>query len=264
MHLTPMTLVLLRTTIAMAAALVGALAAVSVRQVTHERLCTMISLAAGALLGVTAFEIVPESWRLLGGSGRALGATGELAVAAAGGYLAFYLLGKFVAHICPACSATHSENFFSSVNLLMMISIGIHSVVDGLGIAAGSQGQGSKVGVFILLAVSYHKVPEGLALATLGRGSGYSRAKAFTVAGLVELTTQVGGFLGLLLLGRVGAASQGAILAAVAGSFLYLVLHALLGEMVKHEEASVVKYMLLGFGSLMLLAWGLEHLGLAG
>ena len=50
--------------LAFALALMGGAISISV-EVSHERLCRLISLAAGTLLGVTLFSIVPESYSAL-------------------------------------------------------------------------------------------------------------------------------------------------------------------------------------------------------
>ena len=66
---------------------------------SHKRLCALISLGAGTLLGVTLFAILPETiadlrwWQLL--------------VALASGYAVFALISKYIFHVCPACAASH-------------------------------------------------------------------------------------------------------------------------------------------------------------
>src|SRR5258707_9574303 len=65
----------------------------------HKPLCALISFAAGTLLGVTLFAILPES---LGDS-----PGWAVAIAAATGYALFFFISKFNPHVFPPCAATH-------------------------------------------------------------------------------------------------------------------------------------------------------------
>src|SRR5512132_2863001 len=66
---------------------------------SHKRLCALISLAAGTLLGVTLFSILPEAAEKT--------TIPELIVAFASGYVLFSLISRYVFHVCPACAASH-------------------------------------------------------------------------------------------------------------------------------------------------------------
>src|SRR5689334_4417149 len=70
-------------------------------RLSHERLCALISLAAGTLLGVTAFSILPESWSAMN--------WWEMALAFGSGYFVFWFISKYVYHVCPACAASHFD-----------------------------------------------------------------------------------------------------------------------------------------------------------
>src|SRR5258706_15989415 len=80
---------------------VGGGAAGAVLGHSHRRLCALISLGAGTLLGVTLFAILPESAAVLHWWG--------LLLALASGYAAFFLITKYVYHVCPACAASHFD-----------------------------------------------------------------------------------------------------------------------------------------------------------
>src|SRR5258708_35737074 len=70
-------------------------------QLTHKPLCALISFAAGTLLGVTLFTILPES---LTNSG-----WWPIALAAANGYARFFLVSQYGHHVCPCCAASHFD-----------------------------------------------------------------------------------------------------------------------------------------------------------
>ena len=101
---------------------------------SHQRLCALISLGAGTLLGVTLFAILPESaeglrwWQLL--------------LAFASGYAVFAIISKYIFHVCPACAASHFDETtthrLAEFATAMMFALGIHCMVDGLASASSS------------------------------------------------------------------------------------------------------------------------------
>lgn len=255
-------LIAIRSIIAVAAAAVGGLLASGSKKINHRTLCGLVSFAAGALLAVTLISIIPETFEILG--------IIPTVICLTIGTLIFALIGKYVYYLCPACAASASEHDggYLRLGLLMMIAMGIHSTVDGLAISAGSEAAKlsttSSVGLLILFAVSYHKIPEGMALVSVARLGGYSRFKAITVALLIELTTAVGAFIGIFFLKGVGQFWLGITLGIVAGSFIYTVGFALLKEMYAHEKNSIILYVILGFVSIIILNFLMIYTGIGG
>jgi len=134
--------------------------------------------------------------------------------------------------------------------------------MDGLAIAIGSEAgpKASSLGILILFAVSYHKAPEGLALTSVARLAGFSRPKALLIAILIELTTGLGAFIGLLA-GHMSQFWMGVVLAHAGGSFLYVVGFALITEWSEHERRSIVSYLVVGFATIWLLGIALTKAG---
>ncbi len=227
MSLNPSSLFVARLLAAVFMAALGSLLAVSFKKISHLGLCILISFAAGALLAVALFDIIPETFELVGFGG------GVLSVFS--GYLLFYLVTRFVFHICPACAATHTEIDFKTITLAMVAALSIHSFMDGLAIYSGTL-TGSQAGLLILMAVAFHKLPEGMALSLVARGSGMSRTKAFSLSVFLEAgTTIAGGVAGLLFLHSASSPWIGYVLGHIAGGFVFLVIHALLSEVIKHH-----------------------------
>src|SRR5271165_6510313 len=128
---------------------------------SHKRLCALISLGAGTLLGVTVFAILPECWEGLTWWG--------LLAALASGYLLFAVISKYVYHVCPACAASHFDEAtthrFSEIAGAMMLALAVHCTADGVALAAGHEAEathapGGRVLDFsLVMAVCVHKVP---------------------------------------------------------------------------------------------------------
>jgi zinc transporter ZupT len=216
---------------------------------SHRRLCALISIGAGTLLGVTIFAIVPESLAALHWWG--------VLVALASGYALFGVISKYVYHVCPACAASHFDesatHHFSEIAAAMTIALAIHCLADGLALAAGHEAEaahvpGSRVlDLSLVLAICVHKIPEGLALGGLLLGAGFSRAQTVFRVAAVESTTLLGGILGLVFFRGISSVWLDAVVAHVGGGFLFLAIHAVLGEIIKHHKGLVLTSFAVGF-----------------
>lgn len=226
----------IRVLLAFVLALLGG-AISSMTAVSHARLCRLISLAAGTLLGVTLFSIVPESYAAM--------SLWQLVVALASGYGVFWLISRYVFHVCPACAASHFDEAathrFSEIAAAMIVALGLHSTMDGLALALGKESEiAGGVDASLLLAICIHKIPEGLALCALLLASGLSRTVALCWVAAVESTTLLGGAVGLWAAPQVSGVWLDLILAHVGGGFIFLATHAVLGELVKHGKRLVL------------------------
>src|SRR5947207_9646933 len=199
----------------------------------HKPLCALISFAAGTLLGVTLFAILPESlsnniwW--------------AVALAAASGYALFFFISKYVHHVCPACAASHFDadttRHFSDIATALIIALAIHSTTDGLALGIQQEAPATDATKWSLFsALCIHKVPEGLALGSLLIGAGLHRSAALGWVTAVEATTLLGGVIGYFFLANISTFWLGLIMAHVGGGFFYLAAHAVLGEMMKHGK----------------------------
>lgn len=224
-----------RITAAYLLALVGGGLAATIG-VSHRRLCALISLAAGTLLGVTLFAILPECAQAM--------SWWSLTLALGSGYALFWLLSRYVYHVCPACAASHFDEStthrFGEIAGALVVALAVHSTMDGLALVAGHEGHHHSMDWSVVLAICVHKVPEGLALGALLLGAGYRRVRALVWVALVEATTILGGVLGLIGLPLLSAWWIHAVLAHAGGGFVFLAAHAVLGEMVKHDKRLVL------------------------
>ena len=227
-------------------------------QLAHKQLCALISFAAGTLLGVTIFAILPESF----------GASSWWAVllAVATGYALFFFISKHVHHVCPACAASHFDadatQHFGEIATVLIVALAIHSTTDGLALGIQIETPAMDVTRWTLFsALCIHKVPEGLALGSLLIGAGLHRSAALGWVAAVEATTLLGGVIGYFFLTKVSTFWLGVIMAHVGGGFIYLAAHALLGEMLKHGKKLVLTSFSAGVALIALLNIGLRVLG---
>jgi zinc transporter ZupT len=238
-------------------ALAGGAISTSLR-LEHKPLCALISFAAGTLLGVTLFAILPEGLQDSG--------IWPVVAAAASGYLLFFLISKHVHHVCPACAASHFDadatRHFNEIATALIVALAIHSTTDGLALGIQQEApsmDATKWSLFSALCI--HKVPEGLALGSLLIGAGLRPSTALGWVAAVEATTLLGGAIGMLWLGKVSTFWLGLIMAHVGGGFLYLATHAVAGEMLKHGKRLVLTSFSIGVALIAILNVALRLAG---
>lgn len=253
-----MIFLLLRSTLATLIAFGGGALGIALGEVAPRRLNLLVYAALGALLAVTVFDVLPDAKELLPWP--------AFLAAGASGYALFWALGKYVYHICPACSISAfdqatTERLGQSV-LLLMIALGLHSAMDGIAVVVGDQILG-RPNWAVLLAVSFHKLPEGLALSLLLLGAGYTRRTAFLWTIAIESATEIGALAGVLELHHLSLFHLGLLFAHVGGGFVYLVTNTLgLFTRPRGERSSQTAFLISGGAAFALTAglmWSLHN-----
>lgn len=277
--------IVLETGVATLIAVVGGALAVAAAggapEAHQRRISALVSVAAGALLAVTLADVLPEAAAVLSLPGALL--------AAATGYLLFYLIGRYIYPICPACAvhthahgAPHDDSCdhahhherpdLRRTATLLGCMVALHAAMDGIAVASGQEvalhasGPSSALlqSLPLLVAVSLHKLPEGLALAALLLGGGFGRARAFALTAGIESATLLGGAVGVTLFANAPEAIPAALMAHTGGGFLYLAAQALRAEGAGSPSHSLGARQIylggLGFAAVSLLLWGLHLL----
>jgi len=123
----------------------------------QDRLHLVLGFTAGVLLGVVAFDLLPEIFVLSGGEVRGV-PTVMLAFAA--GFVVLHLLERTVA-LHGAHEGEYGDHHHPAVGLTSALALAAHSFMDGLGIGLGFQA-GTAVGVTVAIAVIAHDFADGL------------------------------------------------------------------------------------------------------
>jgi len=226
----------------------GGLCAFGVR----DRLHLALGFTAGALMGVVAFDLLPEVFAL----SHQLGSDGQAAmVALACGFLLFHAVEKFVL-VHAVHEGDYAAHDHPAVGVLSAAALIGHSVMDGVGIGLAFQ-VSQPVGVAVAVAVIAHDFCDGLNTVSLMLVHGNTPARALgmlmldalaPVLGAVAtlafsvppeaLVLYLGFFAGFLLYigasdilpqahSRAGpaAASTLIVLTALGAVFVYVVIH---------------------------------------
>jgi len=193
----------------------------------------IIGFAAGVILGVFFFEML-----------------GDIDVAhtylfVALGFFTFYLLSKFVMlHSCHH-GECKSHNKAGWVTVLGMAS---DNIIDGVGIAVG-YAISPFTGVLIALAVIMHEIPQGISSGLILKRSGFKRNAVIGAAAFQGVLYPIGAALGSF----IPVVMHPAVLAFVAGDFLYIGASDLLPDAHEKFNWKVVGCVLLGALAFLLI-----------
>lgn len=202
------------------------------RVFTPKRLFAMIWIAAGVMLAVTLCDVGPEAFGSIG--------VPLSAVAFGSGALLLWFVSKHVYHVCPSCAISDLQevpaNGLGRGFPFVAAALGLHSLLDGLGLAASHVAQ-RQVNWGLFSAIALHKLPEGAALALLCIGAGLNKKQAISACIAIESFTLIGGLLGWLGFAKISPALLTAIEAHVVGGFVYLIFQMVQGT-IKNLEKS--------------------------
>ena len=201
--------------VAAAADVAGAVIVTTVHSKRHAPLRYFVAGGAGFMLAAAFVRMLPEATNVPHA-------------------FLFVLLGYFGVHLFEHTFAphfhfgeeTHPEAMLRpAAGWLAVIGLGVHTLFDGVAIAAGYM-VSPTLGGLLFLAVLVHKVPEGFTIASLLLAGGHSRATAIAAGGALGLLT----LGGALLTGLVAVQHVGYALALSAGVTIYVAASDLIPE----------------------------------
>ena len=191
-----------------------------------DRLHLVLGLAAGLLLGLVAFDLLPEVFAH--SSNEVLGAP-AVSIALIGGFLALHLYERFFGSHEPA-ESDYGHDHKHSANVaggLGAVAMGGHVFLDGLALAVAFK-VSDQLGIAVFIALLVHAFSDGLNTVSLLIKSGHWSKNAKWLIG-VDTVARISG----ATLGSIVAFSEDFIalyLAAFAGIIIYLATSHILPE----------------------------------
>jgi zinc transporter ZupT len=201
--------------VAAAADVAGAIIVTTAYKHRHAPLRYFVAGGAGFMLAAAFVRMLPESAHV------------------PHAYL-FVLLGYFGVHLFEHTFAphfhfgeeTHPEALLRpAAGWLAVLGLGVHTLFDGVAIAAGFM-VSPALGAVLFLAVVVHKIPEGFTIASIMLAGGYSPATAVGAGGALGVLT----LGGALLTGLIAEHHVGYALALSAGVTIYIAASDLIPE----------------------------------
>jgi len=195
-----------------------------------------MGFTAGVLVGLVAFDLLPEIFSLV--TEQRVNSVGPM-LALVGGFLLFHIAEKSML-IHHAHEDEYTGNKHPTVGILSALALSGHSFLDGVGIGLGFQ-VNTAVGVIVALAVVAHDFSDGLNTVTLMLVNHNTSRRAFGLL-LLDAFAPVLGALSTLLF-TIPAAWLPIYLGFFAGFLLYIGASDILPE--AHSERSTRATLLL-------------------
>jgi ZIP family zinc transporter len=207
----------------------------------------MLSFAAGVMVAIVCFGLVPESLGLatvpVTVSGLALGVGVILllnravdAVTQSG-----KALHQTAEELYHAGKLLHNQKTLLRSGIVIIIAIALHNVPEGMAIGAGGS-HDIRLGLMLAVMITLHNIPEGMAVAAPLMAGGLGRGKAILVTTLAGATTLIGGVIGVLS-GSLSDTAVALSLSVAGGAMLYVVFGEIIPQAVtatKSRTATIV------------------------
>jgi len=211
----------------------------------RDRMHLVLGASAGILLGLVAFDLIPEVFRL-GGIPDGVP-----------GFMVAFVVGFLVLHVVERASGVHepADSEYGDHDHRLSGTLGAagligHSFLDGLGIGLAFQ-VSSTVGWAVAIAVLAHDFADGLNTVTLMRRAGHSRRRA-TAALALDALAPVAGVLVARLLSPPDSVLA-LYLGLFAGLLTYLATSDILPEAHAHHPSRITLLTTLGGVAFMYL-----------
>lgn len=225
----------------------------------HDKLHLILGAAAGIMLGVVTFDLLPEA---LAQSGQLVFGVPAVLLMAMAGFLSIHIVERSLAihrgHEDEFGGHSHGSGHrgAASIGLLAGGALIAHSLLDGIGIGLGFQA-GSSVGLTVAIAVIAHDFADGFNTFTIVSLYGNARRRALTLLFADALAPVAGAVLGTLI--RVPEEVIGLYLGYFAGFLLYLATADILPEAhARHPSRMTLVCTVAGVAFIWLVV-GLSH-----
>lgn len=213
------------------------------------------SFAAGLILALAFFHLVPEAGELGGQSGF---------IAIFFGFFLFFILeNMFIMHsgaeihFCidqdeEELPSDHPKKHLQNTRLGLMAFTGLafHSLIDGIIIGLGFEID-PVIGLLAATAVIAHELPEGITSFALMRMGGMDLKASRYLSVVIALATPLGAILALLFLQSITESIVGVLLGLAAGTFIYVAASDLIPE--THESNNRRNLLAFFAGSIFIL-----------
>ena len=205
----------------------------------RDRMHLVLGASAGVLLGLVAFDLIPEMFRLGGEVPEGIPS-----------FMVAFVVGFLVLHVVERASGVHepADSEYGEHHHRLSGTVGAagligHSFLDGLGIGLAFQ-VSTSVGWAVAIAVLAHDFADGLNTVTLMRRAGHSTKRA-TIALALDALAPVAGVLVAQLLSPPDSVLA-LYLGLFAGLLTYLATSDILPEAHAHHPSRITLLTTLG------------------
>lgn len=193
----------------------------------------IIAIGAGIRIGAAFVDLIPEAVDQLGSLDAAMFWTTL-------GFVGFYVIDKLTSlHVGheTAAELDHEEVDHQHVGVVGAVGMGIHSLLDGVALAAGLAAGGA-IGTIIAVVVIVHRFSDGIGVVSFLLTSRMTPRVAMRWVAIVAAAPLVGVIVGSIVV--IPEPALGAMLGFFAGFFLYVGAAELLPEAHRRDRSRVI------------------------
>lgn len=213
-------------------------------QPKERYLASMLGLAAGIMLAVVLFDLLPTALVFGGPFSTGLGFFAGCCV--------LWLMDGIMSRLYSASlNLADRLSYFRKLGYLIAIGIALHDLPEGMAIAVSYE-TSQQMGLIIALSIAVHNIPEGMAIAVPLKSGRVRSTNIILLLSLLGLFTPMGSLLGLLMLEQAKN-YLAFLLAFAAGAMAYIVKDELLPALAGNHRLISYTGLTLGFGLIMLL-----------
>ena len=195
-----------------------------------------LAFAASMMLGISFFQLIPESLRIASFS--------LVIISFFCGIVMFRIVDRILPHINPELLKKEKSSVKRSVAMLV-IGMALHNIPEGLAIGVGFV-LNPLLGVAIALGIAAQDVPENIATIVPLYGLTKKRMKSFVITTVTIMFELVGFIFGYYILKEASSNLLGASLAVAAGFMAYISIEELIpaAQIKENLKVSIISLIL--------------------
>ena len=199
---------------------------------TDNIISASCAFAAGVMLCVTIFDLIPESLKL------------------SNNFLLtflFILFGIIISYIIDKYLDKINNNYLFKTGLLSMIVIILHNIPEGI-ITYLITSKNILLGISLCIAISLHNIPEGITISVPLYFSTKSKKKAFLYTLIAAISEPFGGLISYLFLSKyINNKIIGFLFSIVSGIMIQISINNLIPISKKYNSKLLKIFFLFGF-----------------
>ena len=230
------------------ATVVGAVAGLLFKRISHRFSDIVLSFAAGIMLAAAILGLVLPSLEYGGKYGLAVTVAGIFT-----GALCLNLIDRLVPHLHRLMGTDTEPHSNADLNkvLLFVLAIAIHNLPEGIAAGVGF-GSGDNAGALVIAGgIALQNIPEGMVIIAPMLAAGVSPRKTFICAvftGLIEVIGTLAGYFAV----SISSAVLPLALAFAGGTMLYVISDEMIPETHAHgSERGATYALLVGFAVML-------------
>lgn len=198
--------------------LLGGCIGVAFKRKSNTVISSIMSIAAGLMIAVVTFDLIPEAIHL-----------GGITTALIGIFIGVLFVTLMDIYL-PTIPTIKEKGNHIKTSILLGVSLAAHNFPEGLAIGSSLTAGGS-LGIGLCIVIGLHDIPEGATVSANLIKSSMPRAKILLLTGLTALPTAIGGLVGAFV-SEVSPVFITLSLGFAGGTMLYIVC----GEMIPESK----------------------------